>query len=160
MRKRSKYRPKGMLLNPVGYVLESMTSLSNHGDAVLTVRLKNHAAMTALTRGTATRKDIDTLIQMVNVTEALYRLGFGAEYAAEVKAGMEALLEVGRRGAQTHRFVLKALEMNALNVLMELHDAQLNIITVKDMERAVQIVREDHRLKRVTPINTQPKENH
>ena len=160
MRKRSKYRPKGVLLNPVGYVLESMTALNGHGDVVLTVRLKNHAAMTALTQGTATRKDIDTLIQVVNVTEALYRLGFGAEYAAEVKAGMGALLEVGRRGAQTHRFVLKAQEMTALNVLMELHDAQLDIITVKDMERATKLVREEYRLKRAIPINTQPKENH
>jgi len=158
MRKRSKYRPKPVLLNPVGYVIESMAPMSSHGNFLLDLRIKNHAALAALTQGRATRRDIDTLIQAVNVTEACYRLGIGKDYNDLVVAGLAALRSVGRRGAEIGKFILRAEEMRALNDIMELHDAQLDVMTVKDMERAVNIVKEEMRLKRATPI-TQPIEN-
>jgi hypothetical protein len=42
--------------------------------------------------------------------------------------------------------------MNALNGLMELHDAQMDVITIKDMERAIDIVNEEFRQRRMRPI--------
>ena len=152
MRKRSKYRPRQILLNPLGYVLEGMTPVSQHEQYLVELKIKNHLAMATLTKGLATRTDIDTLIATVNIVEALYRLGFGREYADVVKDGLDALRDVGKRGVESGRFILKSSEMNALNLVMELHDAQMDIITIKDMDKAVALVKEEFRQRKMRPI--------
>ena len=156
MRKRSKYKPKPVHPNPLGYVLDSITPVSQHDSYLVDLKIKNHGALTALTKGVATRKDIDTLIQAVNMVEALYRLGFGRDYFPEVRAGLDALYEMGVRGAESGRFVLKASEMDALNVVMELHDAQMDAITVRDMDAAIALVIDEFRKKKMRAIK--PKE--
>ena len=152
MRKRSKYRPRELIVNTMGYVLEGMAPVAQHDSFLVDLKIKNHGALTALTKGMATRKDIDTLIQAGNIVEALYRLGFGRDYFPEVRAGLDALYEVGVRGAESGRFVLKASEMDALNTVMELHDAQLEIITVKDMGAAFKLVIDEFRKKKMRAI--------
>lgn len=152
MRKRSKYRPKPILLNPVGYVLEGMEPVRSHGSHALNLKIRNHLALSNLTQGKATRDDIDILINMVNIVEALYRLGFGKEYADEVKNGLDSLHAVAVRGKDNNRFILKADEMNALNVICELHDAQLEVITVKDLDQAIDLVEKERRAKRMRPV--------
>lgn len=152
MRKKSKYRPKGVRLDTIGYVVESMTPVTKHESFAVDLRLVNHMAMATLTRGEATKKDMDVLISALNITESLYRLGFGREYRDVVNDGIRALRSVGKRGLESNKFILKADEMLALNEAMELHDAQLDVITIKDMERALHIVQEEIRNKRATPI--------
>ena len=152
MRKRSSYRPKRVLLNPVGYVLESLSPVTSHTAFMLDLKIKNHGAMDALTKGVAKSTDIDSLISMVNMTEAFARLGFGQEYSEVVRDGLQALRDVGKRGAMTGSFVLKAHEMNALNAAMELHDAQMEVVTLGDMDKAIALVQEEYRLKKMTPI--------
>lgn len=152
MRKRSKYRPRGMLANPLGYVLESMTPVAKHESFLLDLKIKNHGAMTNLTQGKATREDIDALIAMINFVEALYRMGIGAEYKDVVQEGLDALRAVGKRGIESGKFILKASEMTALNTAMELHDAQMEVITVKDMEKAFAIVEGEYRARKMRPI--------
>jgi len=152
MRKRSKYRPRGVLLNTMGYVMESFTPIAKMDKYFIELKIKNHLALTNLTKGIAVRQDIDTLIQAVNMVEALYRLGFGREYAEEVRAGLDSLHAVGVRGAEAGRFILKSEEMNALNVAMELHDAQLEVITLKDMENAIKLVNEEMRQRKMRSI--------
>lgn len=152
MRKRSKYRPKGVVLNPVAYVIESMTPVAKHDNFLINLKIKNHDAMTMLARGQADRKVLDTLISMVNIVEALYRLGFGTEYKEIVNAGLDALHAVGVRGAAAGRFILRSQELNDLNAVMELHDAQMEVITVRDMEKATRIVRQEYREKKMRPI--------
>jgi hypothetical protein len=156
VRKRSKYRPKGVIMDPMAYVKESLSPVE--ASYLLALRIRNHAAMMALTQGKATRDDIDLMIVMANMTEALYRMGLGRDYAEEVRQGLDALYEVGRRGASNYKFVLRANEMGALNTLMELHDAQMDIATVGDVDRALRMVREEKRLRRMIPINPKPKE--
>ena len=149
MRKRSKYRPKPVLLNPLGYVLEGLEPVRSHTSHATKLKIMNHLALSNLTQGKADRHDIDVLINMVNIVEALYRLGFGEEYAQEVQEGLEALHSVAVRGKDNNRFILKAGEMNALNVICELHDAQLEVITIKDLEKAIALVEDERRNKRM-----------
>jgi hypothetical protein len=136
----------------MGYVMESMTPIAAMDKYFIELKIKNHLALTRLTKGEADRTDIDTLIAATNVTEALYRLGFGREYGDVVKDGLDALRAVGRRGVETGRFILKSVEMNALNLVMELHDAQLEIITLRDMEKAIELVKEEFRQRKMRPI--------
>jgi len=154
MRKRSKYKPRPVLLNPMGYVIESMTPVSQHESFLIDVKIKTHMALMNMTQGKAVRGDVDTLIQAVNVVEALHRMGFGTEYGDEMRNGLDALHSVGVRGVKSGRFILRSQEMKALNTLMELHDAQLEVITLKDMERAYKLVLEEFRQKKVIPIVT------
>ncbi len=157
MRKRSKYRPKPILANPVGYVLESMTPVAKHDSFLIDLKIKNHLAMKNLTHGVATKDDMDKLIAMNNVVHALLRMGFGTEFKQYMDAGREALLEVCSRGAATKRFVCRGPEITALNELLELHDAQMDVITIKDMEKAVSLVELEQRTGKMIPIK--PKEN-
>ena len=152
MRKKSKYKPRAILANPMGYVLESMTPVAKHDSFMIDLKIKNHGAMTSVMQGKGTRQDIDALIQMLNITEALYRLGFGSEYKEVIAEGLEALREVAGRGAATGRFIMRASEIKAMNEAMELHDAQMEVITIKDMENAIKVVHEEIRSKRATPI--------
>lgn len=152
MRKRSKYRPKPVIINPMGYVVESMTPVALHESFMVDLKITNHMAMAALVQGNATKADINVLINALNITESLWRLGFGEEYRGVVDAGLRALRSVGVRGVESDEFVPVAAEMDALNEAMELHDAQLEVITVRDMERAVRIVHDEVKYKRATPI--------
>jgi hypothetical protein len=148
MRKRSKYRPKKVLVNPLGYVIEGLAPIAQHGDHLLKLKLQHHMAMANLTQGKATRYDMDVLINMGNMSEALYRMGFGTEYASVIASGMPSLLAVCRRGAETNRFILRSEEMRALNELIELHDAQMEVVTVNDVDKAVLIIERERRDKR------------
>ena len=151
MKKRSKYRPKGVIQNPLAYVLEGMMPLKEHTSMSM-VEIKNHSAMYELIRGQATRKQMDILIAMHNICDALVRQGIGDDYKDCLSRGRKALYDVCCRGATTQKFVCKSEEISALNDLMELHDAQLNVITVKHMERAVQIVQSEIKAKKALEI--------
>ena len=140
MRKRSKYRQRDKLVNPVAYVIEGLTPVKEHDSYLMDLKIKNHGAMTALTQGQADRGQIDFLINMSNNAEALCIMGFKQEYVELIIEGSDALLEVGRRGANTGSFVLRAEEMNAINLLMQIHDEQMDLITVRQMEKAIEIV--------------------
>ena len=152
MRKRSKYRPKGVRLDTIGYVMESLKPVTKHESYLLDLKIKNSAAMVALMRGSAVKGDIDTLIAMSNIVEALYQIGFGAEYKDVAVDGREALLQIVHRAVTTKRFVPTAEQIKALQNLMELHDAQMDVITVKDMEKAFQIVENEWRQKKMNLI--------
>jgi hypothetical protein len=154
MKKRSKYRPKGKLINPVAYVLESLKPVRHNDSYLMDLKIKNHGSMEALTKGNAGRTEIDLLINMGNTTEALYRLGFGEDYGDVVDQGLDALHEVGKRGIETGRFILKAHEMSHLNLLMELHDAQMEVITVKDMERAADLIAKEFDQRKMRRMKT------
>ena len=39
-----------------------------------------------------------------------------------------------------------------MNLVMEIHDAQLDNTTVKDMEKALDIVQQEYRARRMRPI--------
>ena len=141
MRKRSKYKPKGVRLDVATWVIKGFKPVSATGSAVLDLKIKNHSALEALRTGQAKRYDIDSIISALNVSEALARLGIGHEYVHEIKEGQDALLELSRRGINREdRFVAKASELTAINYVMELHDAMLEITTIAQLEKALDMV--------------------
>ena len=152
MRKRSSYKPRAVLANPLAYVLEGVKPVTRHESYLIDLKIKNHGAMAALVQGRATRRDMDVLIAMSNMVEALWSLGFGRDYTDIVAAGQTALIDVGRRGKDTDKFILRAAEMAALNELMELHDAQMDVITVRDIERGLDVINKRIRAGQVQRI--------
>ena len=159
MRKKSKYKPKGVRLDVMTWVQAGLKTFASLPVGV-DIRIKNHAAMDALRRGDATKDDIDILIGAFNMTEAYTTINpeYGADWADEIRAGQDALLAVGRRGVKSHnRFILKAQELVAMNLVMEIHDAQLDKTTVRDMELAMDAIDKIYKLRKARPIVEQEK---
>jgi len=155
MRKRSKYRPKPQLHDPLNWVISGLKPVLSVTDVMSNVRIKNHMALRCVVDGTATRKDMDVLIEAFNVTEALTRVdaSLGKDWSAEIRAGQDALLTMCKRGvAKGDRFVFTGAELNAANTVMELHDAQLERCTVAQMEKALHEVVKDIQLKKARAV--------
>jgi hypothetical protein len=150
---RKKYKPKGVRLDAITWVINGFRNVSETGDAVLHLKIKNHESLECLRKGEATRLDIDAIISAFNMAEALARMQIGDDYTAEIKAGQDALLAVAKRGIdRDDRFVLKAEEMVAINWAMEVHDAQLEITTIGELEKAMDIVTKEIRMRRARPV--------
>jgi hypothetical protein len=137
---RKKYKPGRVLRNPVGYVLESIEPVTKHSGFLTDLRIINSAAMTSLMQGTAKMLEVDRLVAMSNITEALQHFGFGVEYRDAAQDGRQALYNIIERAGKIKRFTPTGVEVRQLNMLMELHDAQLDVITVRDMELAIEYV--------------------
>ena len=153
MRKRSKYRPKGVRIDTMAYIMSGLKKFDDV-EVAIDVRLKNHLAMEALRLGKATKDEVDVLIETFNMVEGLCRLNgkFGQDWSKEIREGQDALLEMSRRGLETGKFICKASELVAMNLVLQIHDAQLDTATVKDVELAVDIVNTDFRNKRMRTI--------
>ena len=90
---------------------------------------------------------VDDLLAQAAANTELSDFGPG-----DFREGLDALRDVGKRGVESGRFILKSTEMNALNLVMELHDAQMDLITIKDMDKAVELVKEEFRQRKMRPI--------
>lgn len=150
---RKKYKPKGVRLDAITWVINGFRNISETGDAVLHLKIKNHESLECLRKGEATRLDIDAIISAFNIAEALARMQIGDDYAAEIKAGQDALLAVAKRGvSRDDRFVLKAEELTAINLVLEIHDAQLEITTIGELEKAMDIVMKEIKMRKARPV--------
>lgn len=152
MRKRSKYRPKGVILNTMAYVVSGFQPLTNMKDILLSLQIKNHSALEDFRLGKATKEDIDTIISALNVSEALAINGLGNDYKDVIKKAQDALYECAKRGATNYKFVAKGPELKAIIHAIEIHDAQLEASTVKDIELATNLVNQTIIQKKARPI--------
>lgn len=137
MRKKSKYKQKPVFVNPLAYTIEGARLLAEeHPKYVTELKIKNHAAMLALTRGEATRQDMDCLIQMYNIMDAFRVLGIGG-IEQEIHTTGQSISNIARRP----KFIATGPEITAINTLMDYHDELLEHITVRQLELAVREIR-------------------
>lgn len=152
MRKRSKYRPKGVIRDTMLWVQAGMKRV----DAIsagTTLKIRNHDAMNSLRLGVATRREIDAIIDAMNVAEALCKRNVGGDWLPEIQSAQDHLLVLARRGVGNDmRFIVRGEELKALNLGMEIHDAQLEAVTVRELELAMGDVMENLRLKKMRHI--------
>jgi hypothetical protein len=157
MKKKSKYRPKGVRLDVMGYMLSGMKPLRDMKGIYLGVQLHNREALDKIRTGTATKDDIDRLIGAFNITEALAMSGLGSDWMPEINQAQDALLELARRGVDNGmRFIMTAKQWEAMKLMMELHEEQLANATVYDIEKAYDTVQKALRQKKVRTV-IQPK---
>lgn len=137
MRKRSSYRPKGVILDTMSYVRGGFRPLTDVADENITLRTRNHLALEAVSKSQATSSDLATLIAVSNMCMALKRGGFGDEYHDVARAGADAIEALRDRG----RKVCTGPELMAIRRMMELHDAQLDVVRVNDLDAALKVAR-------------------
>lgn len=152
MRKRSKYRPKGVIQDTISHVLGGFRMVQDTGKAV-TLKIKNHQALASMSAGTGCRDDIDIIIAAMNVAEALVITSdLASEYKNEIREAQNAIFSMGRRGVEKDRFLFTGPELTAINLGMEIHDAQLDACTVGQLEKALDYVGREIRAKRARAI--------
>ena len=154
MKKKSKYKPRGIRLDNLSWVLAGMKKVGTLPTAGVALKLKNHEALDSILRGQGTKDHVDVLISAVNMSEALIRIRdeLGVDWKDEIRAAQDAIYTMGKRGIEKNRFAFTGPEMNAVKLVMDLHDAQLDDCCVREMEQALFIVEEEIRLKKCRPI--------
>ncbi|CAB4134307.1 hypothetical protein UFOVP272_45 [uncultured Caudovirales phage] len=154
MRKKSKYKPKGIRLDNLGWVSAGLRKVGGLPVAGVELKLKNHQALEAVLKGYATRDHIDVLIAAFNISEALYYVNpdLGEDWAQEIRAAQDAIFTMSRRGLKLGNFVFNAPEMAAVKLAMSVHDQQLDDCTVKEMEQAIEYVTIRIKNKQARPI--------
>lgn len=154
MRKKSSYKPRHVRADNLNWILAGMKKVGTLPVAGVELKLKNHDSLNMILMGNGTRKHIDVLISAVNICEALVRIrdDLGLDWATEIKAAQDALYTMAKRGYERGRFAFTGPEMTAIKLVMDIHDAQLDNCTVKEMEQALFIVSEEIRQKKCRPI--------
>ena len=156
MRKRSNYRPKGVRVDAVNWVLSGMQPMRMHSEATM-LRVKNHAAMKDMVEGRADRNTVDVLIAAMNMTEALslVRAALGADWREEITAAQNALFAMAQRGVNKGNvFRFTGPELTAMNLAMEIHDAQIDNCTIKELEKAMELIAQTITHKKARAIVT------
>lgn len=140
-KKRSKYRPRPVMRDTMHWVKSGFYRVDGH-PATADLKLSNHVAMESLRKGEATMADIDALVNMLNVMEALTRVNpaFGEDYSAEIEAAQAAIMSLVARCKDRGVYTCTGAELDAFRVALELHDAQLDIATVNDVASAAKLV--------------------
>jgi hypothetical protein len=131
-------------IDAVNWVLSGMRPMRLHDEAT-TLRVKNHAAMKDMVEGRANRDTVDVLIAAMNMTEALslVRAELGADWRAEITAAQNALFTMAQRGVhKNNTFRFTGPELTAMNIAMEIHDAQIDNCTIKELEKAMDLIQQ------------------
>lgn len=154
MRKRSKYRPKPIRLDTVAYVASGFKKVGTLPEAGVNLKLKNHEALDSILRGQGNRDQCDVLIAAFNVAEALWRLNadLGEAHAPDIKAGQDAILSMAKRYIRTGSMAFTGPEMAEVKYTMQIHDAQLDACTVREMEHAIDFVTKELMANRARTI--------
>ena len=153
MRKKSKYKPKGVRLDAMNWVVTGMTKVSAKESAYVTMHLKNMSALDSLAKGTANKKEIDIVIGVINVAEALCELGVGSEYHQIVLNASSALYDVCKRSFEINdRFICRGSELSAIKLGFEVHDAQMEATTIGMLDKALDVIDKTIREQKATVI--------
>jgi hypothetical protein len=154
MKKKSSYKPRGVRYDNMSWIIAGLKKVGTLPSAGVALKLKNHAALDSILTGQGTKDHVDILIAALNMSEALARVRdeLGRDWSKEIRAAQDAIYSMGKRGVERGSFGFTGPEMNAVKLIMDLHDAQLDECTVIEMERALFIVSEEIRLKKARPI--------
>ena len=152
MKKRSKYKPKGINPDNISYVLSGFRKVATLPGAGVKLLTRNHAALDEILHGRGTHEHVDILIAAMNMCETLAHMGIGEDWIPEIMEAQQAIYNLAQRGVSGKKFIFTGPEMSIVKQMMELHDRQLEECTVKQMEEALDVVNEFIRLGKARKI--------
>lgn len=135
---RKKYVPRPKLQDPVNYVLRGYLPLCVATAALRTLHTKVHGSVDNLAHGRGSAADIKALAEAFTISQAFSGQGIGEDLTVELDAAQEALLALAERAKATGNFTLKGPELTALNLGVEVYDAQLEVATLGEFEKAAE----------------------
>ena len=132
---KKKYRPKRNLQNPLEYVMLGVKPAAQ--DAQIKLKVGYHMAMASLTKGEGTTTDWQIVSDAMNVAMVLCEMGYGEEYLPDLTLAMQAMLAVRDRYKNGASLLFRGEEMQAVNLGLELHDEQVEIVPLVSFEKAL-----------------------
>lgn len=132
---KKKYQPKGIIKDPIRYMLRGNKPAEE--SAITKLKIGYHMAMVAVTQGRAGKAEWQEIANVLNVAITLAEMGYGDQYLPEIVKAQGAMVLIRERLKATGRITVKAEEMNAINEALELHDQQVELVTVREMETAI-----------------------
>ncbi len=142
---KKKFVSKWIKTNTLELVADRIKPTAVQGTWMLDRQLKASAGLHALMQGTAVRGNISDIIAAHNMAVAIQRFKIGDEHRAITNTSADALVAIAERFSKTGRYGATGPEIKALQDLLELHNAQLEVTTVGDVDRAYQYAMNVHR---------------
>lgn len=100
-------------------------------------QLLRYAALDSFPRGDADAGTWLTLSDSVNMAKAMY---YG-EYGSLIDDAVAALIQVQKRAERTGTWGMSGDELSAVRAVLPLLDAQYESVTVRGLERSMEVVR-------------------
>lgn len=154
-KKKSKYKPKGVRVDAVNWVLAGLKRIPEVAGAGTKLMIRNHASFDEIREGRGDKDHVDTLIHMVNMTEALAKRQLGRDWLDEIGQAQDAIYNMAMRGVNGKPFLFTGEEIGIVMQIIELHDEQLKNCTVKLLETAIDDVAECYKKKQMRVIAPQ-----
>lgn len=126
-----------VLDDPVSYVVSGFLPLREAANEVTRLRIVNHGALESIIKGRGNRSDAIQLRNAMTTTASLAEIGTGADWLPEIEQGHQAITALILRGRKTGRYLFTGLELTAVNLAMEVHDAQIDGCTITQFEAAI-----------------------
>ena len=115
-------------------------SLKDYPEASRLLALKNRAAFNALATSTGTEGNIATLYAAVVMARKLAGMfGHGAAYSLEIDLATAAVKQLWARKAAK----FGDLEETCMAVFLDVHEAQLEIVLVEELDAAIAEIKEE-----------------
>lgn len=134
---RRKYKPKGVRLDTLSWVISGLKNVADVPEAGTTLMLRNHVAFDEMLAGRGTVEHVDLLISMVNMAEALAKRSIGDDWMPEIAQAQDAIFAMAQRGVSGKKFLFTGPELNIVQQILELHDEQLRNCGVRVLELAL-----------------------
>ena len=152
---RKKYKPKGVRLDAMTWVISGMKKVADVPDAGTKLLLRNHVAFDEIRAGRGQMEHVDFLIHMVNMAEALANLQLGRDWLPEIHEAQDAIYTMAQRGISGKKFLFTGEEMSIVQTILELHDEQLKNCPVRKMEDALEQISKEYihkKMRRIEPL--------
>ena len=141
MRKKTT-RKMWKLINPITHAILGAGITQAH--LLDKLRLRELAALEAMSKGNGTRVEWQELADMLNVCEVMALEGIGPEALPHCKVAQDALVEAARRFETTRKMGLTGPGIQAIREVYEYHDLQRSSVPRSVYEQM--IVKTRHRL--------------
>ena len=134
-----KMRTVWQAVDPVAHAITSASVLQ--GEARDKLSMVELSAIDAFTRGAAGLQEWSELANVGNVAQTLAGQGIGKEAMPDLHAAEEALIDAAKRFERTGRMGLTGPGLQAVRLMVEWHDAQRDVITVKQYREALRLTK-------------------
>lgn len=141
MRKRT-IRKQWKLINPITHAILGAGITQPH--LLDKLRIRELAALEAMSKGAGTRVEWQELTDMLNVCEVMAMEGIGPEALPACKDAQDALVEAARRYESSQKMGLSGVGIQALREVYEYHDLQRSSVSRALYEQM--IVKTRHRI--------------
>lgn len=136
MRKKSSYKPRPVLLDTLQHVRVGMQKADTSNGEIRSIRIRNHLALASIMTLKPTLSDLSVLTQSFNVAISLAVQGLEREAYQDLFDASDAIERCALRGEVT------ADDAEDVRAGLVVHDRQLDLATVKQIEIAIKFKRE------------------